>query len=301
MQHRVTGIRSAIVASTLIVGAFVSPWAIAPAAPQSAQPAQSDSAQTGADTCLSKPGKTTPRGRHWYYRIERPSGRRCWYLGLEKSKARQAPRAEETDAPPATADQPSPPPKRASAEGPAVAPPPRPVTAAPFSAIWPPILKPQTAENSVAPDSDAAQARSQATADEVDTQAEEMPLVWPILTAEELAAVAEPSTPIGLGHLLILLAAVAVFTAIACRAILKLTSAWLRQRRRNLYSTPITELPEQIMPWQQRMIEAAQEHPGGWQEADPLWRTVDLAHRRPWAANDEYEDGNDVRRRQAVA
>ncbi|MGH6767507.1 MAG: hypothetical protein ACRECO_00645 [Xanthobacteraceae bacterium] len=295
MQDRVTGIRSAIVVLTLTVG----PWAVAPALAQSAP------AQTGADTCLGKPGKTTPRGSHWYYRIERPSGRRCWYLGQEKSKARQAPRAEQTAVPPAAAEQPDVPPSaRASAERSAVATPAPPVAAA-FSANWPPILKP-TAESSAPPDAETVEARSQATADEMKTQAEEMPLVWPILTAEERATASQPSeAALGMGHLLILLAAVAVFTAIACRAILKLTSAWLRRRRRNLYSnTPITELPERIMPWQQRMVETAQEPAARWEDAEPPWRSIDLVHQRPHGANDdEYEDRGEApaRRRQAVA
>jgi hypothetical protein len=33
-----------------------------------------------ADACRSEPGDQTPEGKHWYYRIERPSNRQCWYL-----------------------------------------------------------------------------------------------------------------------------------------------------------------------------------------------------------------------------
>jgi hypothetical protein len=45
-----------------------------------------------ADECLSKPNATAPRGSHWYYRIERPTQRRCWFLGAEgeKTRARRA-------------------------------------------------------------------------------------------------------------------------------------------------------------------------------------------------------------------
>jgi hypothetical protein len=33
-----------------------------------------------ADACRTEPGDQTPDGQHWYYRIERPSNRQCWYL-----------------------------------------------------------------------------------------------------------------------------------------------------------------------------------------------------------------------------
>jgi len=36
-----------------------------------------------AGECLSGPKGETPQGKHWYYRIERPSKRHCWYLGDE--------------------------------------------------------------------------------------------------------------------------------------------------------------------------------------------------------------------------
>ena len=41
-----------------------------------------------ADECLSKPNATAPRGSHWYYRIDRPTQRRCWYLGAEGERTR---------------------------------------------------------------------------------------------------------------------------------------------------------------------------------------------------------------------
>jgi len=47
-------------------------------------------AQAAADDCLAKPGATAPKGQHWYYRLERASNRRCWYLGAEGAKPRQA-------------------------------------------------------------------------------------------------------------------------------------------------------------------------------------------------------------------
>src|SRR5215470_20142645 len=41
-----------------------------------------------ADECLSGPKGTAPQGSHWYYRVERSSGRHCWYLGAEGQRVR---------------------------------------------------------------------------------------------------------------------------------------------------------------------------------------------------------------------
>ena len=41
-----------------------------------------------ADECLRSPNGTSPKGSHWYYRVERSSGRHCWYLGSEGQKVR---------------------------------------------------------------------------------------------------------------------------------------------------------------------------------------------------------------------
>ena len=61
-----------------------------------------------ADTCLKGPGGVAPQGKHWYYRTERPSMRKCWYLaekGLtvtQRAAARTAPQVEPDDEEPDT-------------------------------------------------------------------------------------------------------------------------------------------------------------------------------------------------------
>lgn len=40
--------------------------------------------------CLAAPKDSTPQGKHWYYRIEHPSKRHCWYLGDEGRRISQA-------------------------------------------------------------------------------------------------------------------------------------------------------------------------------------------------------------------
>jgi hypothetical protein len=54
-----------------------------------------------ADNCLSGPKGTIPAGHHWYYRLEQPSKRQCWYSRAETDKAEsgKAARTAEPDAP----------------------------------------------------------------------------------------------------------------------------------------------------------------------------------------------------------
>jgi hypothetical protein len=42
-------------------------------------------ARDAAD-CLAAPNAASPPGSHWYYRFDRPSRRKCWYLGAEGRK-----------------------------------------------------------------------------------------------------------------------------------------------------------------------------------------------------------------------
>jgi hypothetical protein len=56
-----------------------------------------------AEACLSAPKGVAPQGSHWYYRIERPSQRKCWYLA-EKGR-RIAQRAAPKSAPQAQVDE----------------------------------------------------------------------------------------------------------------------------------------------------------------------------------------------------
>jgi hypothetical protein len=70
-----------------------------------------------ADECLTAPKGATPAGAHWYYRLEKGTKRKCWYLADEVSKPNRATRAASTPA--AAAPEPSNPPavKSATARG----------------------------------------------------------------------------------------------------------------------------------------------------------------------------------------
>src|SRR5437763_921546 len=62
-----------------------------------------------AHNCLSGPKGAIPAGHHWYYRIEYPSQRQCWYSRAETDKpetgktARTAPQDSASSPPPQTA------------------------------------------------------------------------------------------------------------------------------------------------------------------------------------------------------
>ena len=84
-----------------------------------AQTTQAQATQPPADNCLAAPGSKTPPGGHWYYRIDRATKRKCWYLrekddqAGDKSANEKSARAAPQEPPAATsaaAAEPAPPP-----------------------------------------------------------------------------------------------------------------------------------------------------------------------------------------------
>jgi hypothetical protein len=84
-----------------------------------AQTTQAQATQPPADNCLAAPGSKTPPGGHWYYRIDRATKAKCWYLrekndqASDKSSSDKPARAAPQDTPAATsaaAAEPAPPP-----------------------------------------------------------------------------------------------------------------------------------------------------------------------------------------------
>lgn len=88
--------RTVAIAFAAITGC-VSIFSISPLA---AAPAEPESAGKPADECLAAPKATTPAGAHWYYRIEKGTRRKCWYLADEGGKTRKtaAPASASSDA-----------------------------------------------------------------------------------------------------------------------------------------------------------------------------------------------------------
>jgi hypothetical protein len=63
---------------------------------------------TADNECLATPRAATPAGAHWYYRVEKGTKRKCWYLADAKV-TKPAAAAETTTAPVAEQDAPPPP------------------------------------------------------------------------------------------------------------------------------------------------------------------------------------------------
>jgi hypothetical protein len=64
-----------------------------------------------ADTCLTAPKGPAPQGSHWYYRVERPSQRKCWRL-VEKDRKDKATAARTAQPAPDDETQATPPPTK---------------------------------------------------------------------------------------------------------------------------------------------------------------------------------------------
>jgi hypothetical protein len=68
------------------------------------------SATPAAADCLARPNEPSAKGSHWFYRVEHPSGRHCWYqrpVDAAQDAARDAPAHPHTRT--ATAEPPPPP------------------------------------------------------------------------------------------------------------------------------------------------------------------------------------------------
>ena len=165
-----------------------------------------------ADECLSGPKGTAPQGSHWYYRVERSTGRHCWYLGAEGQKVRSV--SERTSqqtrkrvaqhSQQAQTSAPEPPPAVRSAAPPVVAE--TKTVASFFSQYWaslfsggepPKIATAEEPKFGAVADASApapSSVTSNYTPEQNQTDAQdEMPLVWPVLTPEERAAAAAPA------------------------------------------------------------------------------------------------------------
>src|SRR6185437_721657 len=75
-----------------------------------AAPADTPAAAAAPD-CLAKPNGPATKGNHWYYRVERSSGRHCWYQhAIDAARAAKNAPAQ----PHAAAEKPAPSPRVAA-------------------------------------------------------------------------------------------------------------------------------------------------------------------------------------------
>jgi hypothetical protein len=98
--------RTAIIASAVAVG-LVSLFSIL-SAPAIAAPAEEPAAE---NDCLAAPKATTPAGAHWYYRVEKGTKRKCWYLSDAGGKVNKPAAAATTTSSPVAEQDAAPPSK----------------------------------------------------------------------------------------------------------------------------------------------------------------------------------------------
>ena len=177
MCGRTTRLAPAVVAA-LITGFGMDCAALRaePAAPATAP------AAGAADDCLAAPNRTSPAGTHWYYRIDRNSGRHCWYLRTTiEGRTHQQPAAgEHAVAPHSIAAHAPRPPARTAPDKPATRPeaaaPAAPMISAPSafpSAGWPmppPSAPPLQTASASATDSSAVEPTPPSVDAKVDTK-----------------------------------------------------------------------------------------------------------------------------------
>ena len=137
--------------------------------------ARSSRAEAAVDDCLSKPNAPPPQGSHWYYRSDRASNRRCWYLGPQGEKISQA-------ASPSTAAgwKPAPQPVEPPVEAIVGANEAMPAAPVPWLGL-PTSIAAVERKPALTSDSDADEPSET-------RPREDMPLIWPVLTAADLGA-----------------------------------------------------------------------------------------------------------------
>lgn len=304
MRNRMT-LASVSIVVVIVAASSVS---VQPGSAQTAAQAKA-AGQAKADACLARPGASAPKGSHWYYRIERPSGRRCWYLGAANQRVVRE-RAIRTERPvpmpvPAPAELRAD--ERTRIEAPAAGTvdtnatattTASTVAATQFSAAWP--VAPHVAPH-VALLADPTVARavptvgSQGNTQDNTEAATTVGARAPSEAPPADRAAAQPPPP-GVLHLAIFLSAVAAFVGIAFRAVLKLAAAWRGQRNR--ISMPLAAGPS---------IEAASEPTiERLREIARRWETPTRVPRQPRLETSEMEphyavEGAALRRQRRVA
>jgi hypothetical protein len=192
-----------------------------------------------ADDCLASPNAASPPGTHWYYRVDRATHRQCWYLGAEGTKVRvqvrqanapvrpRAPKPSEpavSTAPAQVTSSDTAPDEVLPTRDPAEPASPAKAAAedagsAAFSGRWADAPKAAIPIDTATSDMRSSYAQEQSTPSSED----EMPLVWPILTPEELAAADQP-TRSAFAHLAGLFAAVMGLAALIGILLLRIST-----------------------------------------------------------------------------
>jgi hypothetical protein len=206
-------------------------------------------ASRAADDCLSKPNTPSPPGTHWYYHVDRTTHRECWYLGAQgaqagaqvgaqvRTRARQAgspvrPAAPKPIVQSTAQSRAQAPAEAAPAEAATTEAAPAEITLAEARAVpddaaadlfmrWSGLPSSAASPDRTPVSMSNSYAEEPPTADPQD----DMPLIWPILTAQDLAAAEQaPQSAITFAQLAAPLAVALGLAALIIRIIFKFTA-----------------------------------------------------------------------------
>ena len=201
--------------------------------------ARSSLAQRAPDECIAKPGSVAPQGSHWYFRVNRPDHRHCWYLGPEGASVRTPVRQAGSPMPPGPiAPVASDVPAKTTPAAIKVS---KSDAALDFAMGWPDFPR---SYGSVAREPSSARSRYAEERMAADSQ-DDMPLIWPVLTSADLAVAGSPSlSAVDSEHLFALLAGSLALAAVIVHLVFKPVAAgrpgWFghRDQRRSASNTP---------------------------------------------------------------
>jgi len=245
-------------------------------------PARSSRAQAAADDCLTEPNGAPPQGSHWYYRTDRSTSRRCWYLGPQREKVKEV-REVAPPKPPSSspiselkAETPVEPIARTAEPVPDV---PMQSQSLPTSAAP---IKPESAPSSDrGADEQLEMRRQREEGEQVD-----QPLIRPVPTAADQAAGA-----IRFEHMLALIAAALALAAVVVRQVFKLFAVRRFRRRRSAHRSQwevASATPAPVSPEFANML-AAVRHADVVHDPVAATRSADIA-RKPASRRNPSHD-----------
>ena len=195
--------------------------------------ARSSHAEPAADDCLSQPSGAPPQGSHWYYRTDRSTNQRCWYL-----KAKEAKEAKEVA-------RPKPQPSSKPISEPKAEPPAEPVvrTATPVPYVPLSLQSLPAPAAAIEPEPTPAAAIEPEPAPSIDQQPatppqreageqNDQPSMEAVASADDPGAAA--TSGLRLGPMLALVAAALALAAVIVRKVFKLFTVRRLRRRRSV-------------------------------------------------------------------
>ena len=175
-----------------------------------------------ADTCLTAPNAPAPQGAPWYYRIERPSLRKCWRLVQKDPQIQAAPTQTVPPREPVAASDAAPPPDARTPAGRIVEPVAEPAPLAPVirDLVTRNVSNPSDAPQPLPPPDPPADARPRAEIPSAPAAPEQAGEPAPAAKAEQPVPAVNTATNVtvsdGAPALRLLFGALALFGFVAC-------------------------------------------------------------------------------------